>query len=145
MARAAYRVTVHYSTINSLFQAQGPANRWTQRSAERIAAEGRRTAPSRTNQLRQSHFYKPGRPAPYKSGWIVGASAPHAAFVHEGTGVRGAGRGGSGRVIASPRGKRMGPIMDGVGPRFIRYSLGQSPQPWLEIAAARVMKRRIAG
>ena len=113
----------------------GEVNRLIYRDAQRVAATARLLAPKRSGRLAASHRVShQGRKGRFEQGYMVENSSPYAKFVHEGTGVYGPRH----KLIRAAPGTKMGPLgpnpSGGASPRFIRHSLGQKPNRWLELA-----------
>ncbi len=129
-----YRVTVYDAKIVSLVQV-GDVARWTRETAKEVERVARVLAPKRTMRLANSHVTLPTLGSnQYQKRYRISAMAPHAHFVHGGTGIYGP------THAPIDVGKPMGPI-PGPGPRYIRRSMGQRAQPWLERAAEAVGRR----
>lgn len=137
-----YRVTVLKPNIVSLVQT-GELRRWHRDFAKDIENTARRRVPKRTRRLEHSHVTLPTTGSnQYETRYRVSAMAAHGVYVHEGTGIFGP----RGAPIISTRG--MGPLPNaregsiGRRPKYIYYSRGQRPKPWLEHAAQEVVARR---
>lgn len=130
-----HRVVVFDAKLHNIISV-GDGYRWTKRQAHKVRAVAETKAPSRSGRLRASHGVQQNRNmlGQYQTGFYVYADAPHAAFVHEGTGIYGP----RGQVIDIGKMMRIPPSRVGVpwaGPKFIRRSRGQRGNPWLADAA----------
>jgi hypothetical protein len=131
---AEYRVRVYNARIVSLIQV-GDVALWSHDTAKDIENLARLIAPERTGRLKSSHVTLPGVGTnQYVKRWRVSAMAPHARFVHEGTGIHGPLRS---RVFI---GKRMGPL-PAPFPKYVWSHQGTRRNPWLERAAMIVSAR----
>ncbi len=126
----AHRTRVLRGGIITVMQA-GDGERWNRDFAKGVERTARILSPKRTRRLEHSHVtLKAAGSNQYVNRYRVSALARHGLFVHGGTGIYGP----SPHVIRPAGGQVMGPINDG-GPRFIRHSRGQRPNPWLDRAA----------
>lgn len=139
---ATNRVTVYDNRISGLIRT-GEGNRWTRGKANEIKRQAVMTVPiGRTYRLAVSHGVEQSRDAlgRFSTGYSVYNDAPHAAFVHGGTGIHGP----RGTMIIYSR--PVGPIWNPAAKRggrmvYIRSSKGQVGQPWLREAAETVLAR----
>lgn len=133
----AYRVEVYEAGWVRVMQS-GDGVAWNRRKANQIKARAIVRAPKRTGRLAASHRVTQNRNqlGQFQTGFTVSAQTPYAGYVHGGTGIYG-GRGMIIRRMVIPAGGHSVPW--GPGPRVIRKSRGQRPQPWLEQAARDVL------
>lgn len=115
----------------------GDGDRWIHSRAKRIEARARIRAPKRSGRLAASHVTLPTVGSnQYEKVYRVSATAYYSSFVHKGTGIYGPAHRPIVKVMSIPAGGQRPPYS---GPRIIRHSRGQRPQPWLEQAARDVI------
>lgn len=80
-------VQVDQNAVAGLSRPGGMVDVWTRDQAQQVATVARREAPSRTGRLRASIVARRAQDVSgrFVSGWEVSATAPYAAFVHQGT------------------------------------------------------------
>lgn len=130
-----YRVTVYETKWIGIVQT-GEGDRWIRSKAKQIEARARVLAPKRSGRLAASHVTLPTRGTnQYRKVYRVSATAYYAHFVHGGTGIYGPAHRPIVKVMSIPASRQRAPY---AGPRVIRHSRGQQPQPWLEQAGQEV-------
>ncbi|QUE25329.1 hypothetical protein SEA_FIZZLES_33 [Microbacterium phage Fizzles] len=132
----AYRVQVYESRWVGIIQT-GEGDRWIHSKAKAIERRARIRAPKRSGRLAASHVTLPTTGSnQYQKRYRVSATAHYAHFVHGGTGLYGPAHRPIVKVMSIPASGQRPPY---AGPRVIRHSRGQRPQPWLEQAAREVL------
>ncbi|QNL30001.1 hypothetical protein SEA_WHEELIE_32 [Microbacterium phage Wheelie] len=130
-----YRVQVYETRWVGIIQT-GDGDRWIHGKAKRIEQRARIRAPKRSGRLASSHVTLPTTGSnQYQKRYRISAMAPYAHFVHGGTGIYGPAHRPIVRIMSIPASAQRAPY----GPRVIRHSRGQRPQPWLEQAARDVL------
>lgn len=133
----AYRVTVYESRWIGIVQT-GDGDRWIRSKAKQIETRARVLAPKRSGRLAASHVTLPTTGTnQYRKVYRVAATAYYAHFVHGGTGIYGPLGRPIVRIMSIPAGAQRPPYQ---GPRVIRHSRGQRPQPWLDRAGQEVAR-----
>lgn len=128
-----YRVRIYYGEISRLYQRGGPGDGWIYRVSVAMINESRLEAPTRSGDLKRSHYVERSRANQYAATYNIGNTAEHAEWVHQGTA----------RWIYPTSGTFLSvPVAPGSRQRSKKPRVrGQDPNPWLDRACTRVAMR----
>lgn len=143
-----YRVKVYDSVIASLFSPGQPVWNEGVKITEEMRQQARRDSPKRSGVLYGSHYKNLLRSGRYGIRGYVGNAAPHALWVHEGTGKDTGGRiyPAVAEAMIVPKRRNIPRYVSGTKPNwnthFPAYSVrGQDANPWLLVASEKVLAR----